>query len=219
MIEQLLPAAVASDELFHDPPEAELLPEERAALGAVGRARQEEFTSVRHAARRALSALGLPPAPLVPGLRGAPSWPEAVVGSMTHCVGYRAAAVGLSSRVRTVGIDAEPHVALPFGVLDRIALPEERGQVAELAHLVPGVSWDRLLFSAKETVYKAWFPLTRTWLGFHDASITFDAAGGGFHARVLPTTGAPVGAPDCFKGRWLATRSLLITAIAVLEGD
>jgi 4'-phosphopantetheinyl transferase EntD len=35
--------------------------------------------------------------------------------------------------------------------------PEER----ELLATLPGpVHWDRLLFSAKESVYKAWYPLT-----------------------------------------------------------
>jgi 4'-phosphopantetheinyl transferase EntD len=37
------------------------------------------------------------------------------------------------------------------------------------------VCWDGVLFSAKETVYKAWFPLTHRWLGFEQASITINS--------------------------------------------
>ncbi len=44
--------------------------------------------------------------------------------------------------------------------------------------LPPGPSWDRLLFSAKESVYKAWFPLTGRWLGFEEAAITINPADG-----------------------------------------
>jgi 4'-phosphopantetheinyl transferase EntD len=48
------------------------------------------------------------------------------------------------------------------GVLDRISLPDERAMLGDLA--APGPRWDLLLFSAKESVYKAWFPLTGRWL-------------------------------------------------------
>lgn len=45
-------------------------------------------------------------------------------------------------------------------------------QLAKLVAAKGGVCWDRVLFCAKETVYKAWFPLTHCWLGFQEASVT-----------------------------------------------
>jgi 4'-phosphopantetheinyl transferase EntD len=81
------------------------------------------------------------------------------------------------------------------------------------------VSWDRLLFSAKESVYKAWFPLAGRWLGFEEAVITIDPAAGVFTARLLvpgPVTG---GRPlTGFSGRWTAGHGLVLTAIAVPAG-
>jgi 4'-phosphopantetheinyl transferase EntD len=73
-----------------------------------------------------------------------------------------------------------------------------------------------MLFSAKESVYKAWFPLTQRWLGFEDASITIDPAEGTFTARLL--VAGPVlgdGPLTGFTGRWLVGDGLIITAIAV----
>jgi 4'-phosphopantetheinyl transferase EntD len=64
--------------------------------------------------------------------------------------------------------DAEPDEPLPRGVLDDIALPLERERLGARDGPPP----DRLLFSAKETVYKAWFPLARRWLGFDDVVVT-----------------------------------------------
>ena len=43
-----------------------------------------------------------------------------------------------------------------------------------MASLPEGLHWDRILFCAKEATYKAWFPLTKRWLGFEDAHIVFD---------------------------------------------
>ncbi|MGH3416365.1 MAG: 4'-phosphopantetheinyl transferase family protein, partial [Actinocrinis sp.] len=125
--------------------------------------------------RQGLARLGRPPAPILPGDHGAPQWPDGVVGSMTHCAGYRAAVVANRADLITIGVDAEPHDALPPEVLDTVTLPEERAQLARLVARHPGVHWDRLLFSAKESVYKAWFPLTRRWLDFDQAGIAFDA--------------------------------------------
>jgi 4'-phosphopantetheinyl transferase EntD len=130
---------------------------------------------------------------------------------MTHCVGYRAAALGRAVEVRTVGIDAEPHGPLPEGVLETVARPEELVRLAELVAARPEIRWDRLLFSAKESVYKAWYPLARRWLDFQEASLTVDPDAGTFAARLLVP--APE-FPDGLAGRWLVADGLVVTAIA-----
>jgi 4'-phosphopantetheinyl transferase EntD len=52
-----------------------------------------------------------------------------------------------------------------------------------------------MLFSAKEAVFKATFPIARVWLGFGDAELTYDAARRTFAARLLKGAGPahPVG--------------------------
>jgi enterobactin synthetase component D / holo-[acyl-carrier protein] synthase len=211
VIEELLPSGAECSEEFGDPAEAALFPEEEAAVArAVGK-RRREFGSARNCAREALGRLGVPPAPILPGERGAPQWPDGVVGSITHCAGYRAAVVARARDLLTVGIDAEPAGgALPHGVLDHVSLPVERAMLGELSVTAPGVSWERLLFSAKESVYKAWFPLSRRWLGFEDAEITI-GTDGTFGARLL-VPGGPT-CPTGFTGRWLARNGLVVTAI------
>lgn len=215
MIEEILPGVVSSAEAFSDAPEATLFPEERAIVAAAVDKRRREFTTARHCARSALGKLGLPPAPILTGDRGAPQWPSGVVGSITHCAGYRAAAVARACEMMTVGLDAEPNDPLPHGVLDAVSLARERDRQHGLEAAAPGVCWDRLLFSAKESIYKAWFPLTRRWLGFEDADIVFDVAAGGFTARLLATPGTGGFPLTGFSGRWLVRSGLVLTAIAV----
>jgi len=215
MIDEILPPAVAAVEAFADPPGATLFPEEEAVIANAVEKRRREFTTARFCARAALAQLGLPAAPILPGLRGAPRWPAGVVGSITHCAGYRASAVARTQDLVTLGVDAEPHDVLPVGVLDMIALADERAGLTELRAAAPVVHWDRLLFSAKETVYKAWFPLTQRWLGYDEAVITFDQAGT-FAARLLVPPIVHDGRRLAgFAGRWLVRDGLLVTAIAV----
>ncbi|MFD3738477.1 MULTISPECIES: 4'-phosphopantetheinyl transferase [unclassified Streptomyces] len=205
-------AAVSHDD-GHEPGE-ELFPQEEALIRRAVPKRQREFTTVRFLARRALRELGRPPVALLPDPRGAPRWPEGIVGSMTHCDGYRAAAVARAEDTLGLGIDAEPNAPLPDGVLEAIALPREHESIASLAALRPEVNWDRLLFSAKESVFKVWYPLTGRELDFSEAEIVFAPAGRTFRARLLVpgpvVQGRSLGG---FDGCWTRERGLLATAI------
>jgi 4'-phosphopantetheinyl transferase EntD len=219
VIEEILPPPVAAAESFGDIAGVRLFPEEEALLARAVDKRRREFTTVRSCARTALAGLGLPPAPILPGLRGAPTWPSGVVGSMTHCAGYRACAVAKAGDLAAIGLDAEPNEPIPADVLALIADVGERAWVADLLTSVPGVSWDRLLFSAKESVYKAWFPLTSQWLNVTQASLTVDPGAGTFTARLLVSATMPGGRPlTGFDGRWLARDGLVLTAITVPYG-
>ena len=216
MIEKILPPEVASEEAYDDLADVTLFPEEEAVIARSVDKRRREFATARACARRAMATLGLPPVPVLPGERGAPAWPPGVVGSMTHCDGYRAAAVALEEKVRTVGVDAEPNGPLPDGVLEAIALPAEIEWLERVGDSY-GVCWDRLLFSAKESVYKAWFPLTRRWLDFEEAVVTPDPAEGTFAARLLVPGPVVEGRTlTGFAGRWMVDRGLVATAITVL---
>ncbi|MGW2254672.1 4'-phosphopantetheinyl transferase family protein [Kitasatospora sp. NPDC001660] len=215
MIEDLLPDVAAAEVAYGDPPEARLEPAEEALMAKAVDKRRREFTTVRHCARAALARLGVPYRPIVPGRLGAPSWPDGVVGSLTHCDGFRAAVVARSGDLASVGVDAEPALPLPEGVIDVIALPDERRRIEALLSSHPGIPWDRILFSAKESVYKAWFPLTGTFLDFGEADLTL-SPDGTFTARLL-VPGPTVGTRriDGFDGRWTVRDGLLATAIAV----
>jgi 4'-phosphopantetheinyl transferase EntD len=219
VIEEILPEDVRSAEAFDDLGPAPLFAEEEVLLErAVGK-RRAEFATVRACARRALGELGVPPVAVLPGERGAPRWPDGIVGSMTHCDGYRAGAVAWADKVATIGIDAEPARPLPGRVLGMVSLPQERALLTRLAATAPAVSWDRLLFCAKEAVYKAWFPLANRWLGFQDAVVDLDPDGT-FRARLLvPGPRLGTGEVNGFAGRWLARDGLLLAAVAPPAGS
>jgi len=215
MLELILPACAEVASTRGDI-EAALHPEEEAALGRAVEKRRREFVTARACARRALARLELSPGPIPSGPRGEPQWPRGVVGSITHCAGYRACAVALVSDLATIGVDAEPDEPLPEGLLGDIALPEERQWIREREQERAAPSWDRLLFCIKESVYKAWFPLAGRWLGFEDAAVAIDPKRGSFEARLLvPGPRLAGGELRTFPGRWLARDGLLLAAIAL----
>lgn len=213
----LLPGAVAVEETDSDVSEAALLPEEHACVVEAVEQRRREFATVRYCARRALARLGQPPVALVPGRDRAPEWPDGIVGSMTHCDGYRAAAVARDTEMRAIGIDAEPNEPLPEGVAGLVIVGDEPRALRALAASKPWIAWDRLLFSIKESIYKAWYPLTRSWLDFGQCEVSIGP--GAFTGRlhvVRPTMdGAPL---DQIRGLWAAHGRHLLTATLIPAG-
>jgi 4'-phosphopantetheinyl transferase EntD len=219
MLAELLPPSVSAVEAFDDEIPSQLYPEEAAMVEAAVAKRRREFSTARRCAHEALAKLGVPGAPLLSGKNREPLWPDGIAGSITHCQGYRAAVVAHQQDLASVGIDAEPHAPLPDGVLGVIALPQEAVRLAELAAADQGRCWDRLLFCAKESVYKAWFPLARRWLGFHEADIVIDPDAGTFSATLL-VPGPQLGGTtvDGFTGRFVVGNGLALTAVAVPPG-
>lgn len=189
-----------------------LFPAEIAAIARASPARRREFALARLCARHALAALGRTPQQIGRGDAGEPVWPDGLTGSLTHCRGYRAAVVARRSDVLAIGIDAEPLGPVPEGVLDRISLPAERERLAGFEVAEPGVPWARLLFSAKEAVYKAWFPVTHTRLGFTDVRVEPDMVGT-FQAQVLQGSSLLT---SRLSGRWTVIDGLVRTAVVEL---
>jgi 4'-phosphopantetheinyl transferase EntD len=206
-IAALLPASVVvvlgDDELASQP----LHPEEEACTQDMGAARRREFALGRACARAALARLDL--AGPVLRQRRAPVWPAGAVGSLTHCEGFCAAAVARVDDLRSLGIDAELDAPLSRRAGERICTDDERRHLDSLPPL-PSGQWEKLVFSAKEAFYKAWFPLGRRFLGFHDAALHFDPAEGAFRVRVLRDD---VEGPREAHGRYALAPPHVLTAV------
>ena len=176
----------------------DLHPEERVVVSRAVDIRKSEFGDARWCAHRALQELGLESAgSILKGEKGMPLWPDGYTGSLTHTEGLRVAVAAPTSELLSVGIDAEPAEPLPEGVLDQIARSTERHWVDKQKSA--GNAWaDRLLFCAKEATYKAWFPMTRQWLGFEDAEIEIRSDGTFIAYLLVRPTPVPY-----IRGRWV----------------
>jgi len=174
---------IAAAESFEPGDPAHLWPHEAHAVRDARWSRRAEFAAVRACARAALAELGVQPTAIVPSgagptwARRAPRWPPDVVGSMTHTAGYAAAVVALDRDVASLGIDAEANAPLPEGILEYTTGEEERSAIERLSRQDGTVAWDRLVFSMKESVFKTWYPLMGTWLGFEQCVVTVGPEG------------------------------------------
>lgn len=206
MISTLVPTGAVAVSATPDDWLAEPLPEEERLVKRAVDRRRREFAVGRRCARRALAHLGGPTGPILAGDRREPVWPKGFIGSITHCEGYCGAAVARTSSLVGLGIDAERNRPLTAAVRTLVASPCELTDV----EVAPGVDPALVVFSAKESFYKAWFPATRRELGFLDVEVGIDWAGHTFsvHGTDRWWTGAH---QPHFTGRFALTDSHVFT--------
>ncbi len=150
-------------------PDGDLLPEERPATARMVDKRRLEFTAGRIAARAAMAELGLPAAPILMAPDRAPVWPAGLVGSIAHTATACIAAVAPVSAARSIGLDIEDATPLAPDLWDIVLTQTEQNWVQTQPD--PGMA-AKQIFSAKEAVYKAQYPLTGTVLEFRDVEVS-----------------------------------------------
>ncbi|HEY2595923.1 MAG TPA: 4'-phosphopantetheinyl transferase superfamily protein [Chloroflexota bacterium] len=168
---------------------------EEGLLGPQAIPRRRVFFALgRAAARDALRELGIEDVGIGRGEGGEPVWPTGVVGAISHSPDVAVAVVGRLTDYAGLGIDVEEPTRGPTPRAARLVC-----RPAEMAWADPESGTKRLtmLFSAKEAVFKALFPIERVWLGFADAELTWRAEREAFDARVLKSVGA--GYPEGFQ--------------------
>ena len=164
-----LPGMLIGHRLISPGDEHALLDQEAASIVTSVADMRRASGAARIVARQLLAQLGYPNVAVPRGTSGEPIWPAGVTGSLAHDDRVAVAAVGRLRDVRAVGVDVEPAVPLPTEVLELIATPQE------LRKIVDDPLRGKLLFAAKEAVYKAVYPLDRIFLEFRDIEVDLAA--------------------------------------------
>jgi len=207
LFRRLLGPNVETEEVDPHAVQGGLLKSEEALVDGAARTRIEQFTAGRVCSRIALGRLGV--AATTPILRGedrAPIWPPGFIGSISHTDTWCAAAVARTDGIRSLGIDLESSAPLKEALLRRVCTPKERDWLHQLP--APGVT-GKIVFSAKEAIYKCQYPLSNQFLGFHAVEVelgddsfqaVFQQEAGGFKPG------------DVISGRYLVEEGLVASA-------
>ena len=129
-------------------------------------AKRRASGAARLVARDLLTELGADAAaPLTRSPSGAPEWPAGVIGSLAHDDDFAVAAVARRGLLAGLGVDVEPAEPLPADLVDLVlSAAEQRETKGDRVK-------QRLVFVAKEAVYKAIHPLDGTPLEYGDIEI------------------------------------------------
>jgi 4'-phosphopantetheinyl transferase EntD len=207
LFHRLLSDVVETEEVDPHTVTGGLASAERDAIEGAAQTRIEQFTAGRVCSRRALARFGV--AATTPILRGedrAPIWPKGYVGSISHTDTWCAAAVARVDVIRAVGIDLEPATPLKEALWRRVCTPAERERLKALPN--SGLM-GKILFSAKESVYKCQYPITSEFLGFH--AVEVELGDGTFHA-VFQQAAGEFQPGDVIDGKYLVEEGLVASA-------
>ena len=161
---------------------------EEQSLGPKAVERRRLYFSLgRAAARDALAELGIYGVAIGRGPSGEPLWPAGIVGAISHAGDLAIAIVGEDSHYAGLGIDFEQ---LSRGMTARAARLICTPAEMDWADPEAGTTRLTMLFSAKEAIFKALFPIEGVWLGFGDAELTWHPERSAFEARLLKTASA-----------------------------
>jgi 4'-phosphopantetheinyl transferase EntD len=161
-----LPGIMIGHRIISPGDEHALMPKEAAAFATSVVAVRRASGAARIVARQLLAQVGLAGCALPKATSGAPIWPDGIVGSISHDSLVAVAAVAMRHDFSALGIDIEPAEALPSDLLDLVVTPQERAKLDDDPYQ------GRLLFAAKEAVYKAVYPLDQTFLDHHDVEVS-----------------------------------------------
>lgn len=133
--------------------------------------RQAEFITGRYLARKALLELGSPETIVPVGKNRAPRWPTGFVGSISHTNDIVYCAVARLRSLDVLGIDIERlfDEKTTNGISDSIVKKQEMDMIINLR--MP-LTWAlTVVFSAKESLFKALYPRLGVYFDFLDVDI------------------------------------------------
>lgn len=145
---------------------------EADCLKSAGDYRKREFTAGRNCARSALEQLGIPRSALPPDDHGVPGYPDGAVACISHSRDYCAAIAARDSAYRALGLDLEMTNRLGPSAIGRTVHPDEK------AFVQGDQKKATLIFCAKETFFKAQFPLWQTYANFQDLAFNINEQSG-----------------------------------------
>ncbi len=187
---------------------------ELAELPRAVDSRRREYVAGRVAAHRAMKKLGLSARPVLSNRSRAPAWPRGLTGSLSHNKTTCIAAVARASKVRSLGVDVEDDTPLADDLIVTVCTLEERAWLATQSETTRG-RLAKLIFCAKEAVYKCQFPVSHKVLDFDAVMVTPDVDTGQFEATFLHDTG-PFRVNHRLDGRFAVRNGLIHTAVMLL---
>jgi 4'-phosphopantetheinyl transferase EntD len=208
-VRRLLPTGVASSAGTIAGAYPPLAQAELAVTGRMRSNRLQEFSAGRAHARTVLQELGLRSPVLPVGAHRGPLWPDGFVGSISHAGELALAVAAPCTVLRAIGVDLEPSLPLDMDLLNRVCRPEELARLG--ASPLPLLLRAKLIFSAKESVYKCVAPLMGIFLEFADLEIQFDRGDGNFRARGHGPAETLI-RPDTVTGSFAEVQGYWVTA-------
>ena len=192
----------------------DLFADEQASIRHAVARRRQQFIGGRVLARAAMTRLGAEPQSVPAGPDRAPVWPPGLVGSITHSETWCAAAVARADEVGSIGIDIEEAGVVGAELWSTVCTASELKWLRMLPQ-ADRANGATILFSAKEAVFKAQYPLTGRMLDHQQVEIRIAADQGRFVSEVAKAQEDGASASETLEGRVLVSNGFVATSVVI----
>ena len=194
-----------------------LLSEEHDLAESFGsQKRRDEFTLGRICAHRALSRFGLESEPILRNSETRePCWPNSVWGSISHSAGFAAVAVGLKKEIDGIGIDLESFSSSLDIKISRHVCVKSELEWLESLEIKQARRALRIIFSAKESIFKCLYPRTKTYFSFKDAEVYVNDDENKFSFKILKSFPCKIQQDFPQHGRYSEMDKMLLTSVYI----
>jgi 4'-phosphopantetheinyl transferase EntD len=218
MINRLFSPEVVTQVASPDIWDESLYPEEEALTTNMVPIRKREFTAGRLCVRKALDRLGIQNFPVLVGENREPLWPPGIIGSVSHCKGFCGAVVARRGSIISIGLDVEPLEPMTTDVLSLVCTPGEKEWL--LSDTGPHrLLWPKLVFSAKESAFKCYFPLSQTYLDFQDVEVRINPDNGSFSVSLLIPPPPTLAGVRVLNGRFSSNDDFVYTGVDITSRE
>ena len=169
--------------------------------------RKNAFSSGRHAAHLAQNELGLEASEIL-AVGRRPIWPAGQVGAITHSNDFAAAIV--SCDLLSVGMDIERLGRIKEKLYDKFFTPSELASINEMT------DWEveTIIFSAKESIYKAIYFIVQRYVKFKEVELTLNAEDSSFSVSYIGENMMSLRNLET-RGYWSICEDHVLTAVEI----
>ncbi len=173
--------------------------------------RRAEYLAGRALAQSGLLLMGRKPELITTGPNREPIWPNGIVGSITHSKG-RCAVILSENTDLLIGIDVEDIASgSALDSIFHVTLQPDETNLIRAQEKLPKDMLATLVFSAKETLYKALFPFVQRFFGFDYAELIELPEKNSLRLRLTKPLGDQQRAGICFDLGYATMGSSVIT--------
>ncbi len=175
VINTLIPDNIACEFTNENISLSEVYPAERQIIQNASKKRIQQFLAGRNCAHLAIKKLNFNnQQPILIGNNREPVWPSGLTGSITHINGYSVAVIASTKEISGIGIDIELNSKLNNNIIPNIQTNSEIIRNGELSLSDRILCINKLIFSAKESVFKFIYPFVLKYIKFKDVEIILD---------------------------------------------
>ena len=169
--------------------------------------RKNAFSSGRYAVHLAQNGLGLEPSEILAAGRQ-PIWPAGQVGAITHSTDFAAAIV--SCDLLSVGLDIERLGRIKEKLYNKFFTSSELVSISEMT----GWEAESIIFSAKESIYKAIYFIVQRYVNFKEVELTLNPGNSTFSVSYIGENMASL-RDHRTRGYWSVCKDHVLTLVEI----